>query len=478
MMGISRGLKDQGLLPERFLMVSNRLPYKLAVVDGRTTFQRNAGGLVAALDPILRACGGIWVGWSGSYDDPPPEGLVDIAGAERPYQLKPLALDRRETNRYYFGYSNRCLWPLFHYFQEYCEFNNDHWKEYRSVNDRFAEAVIEEYRSGDFIWVQDYHLTLVPAMIRQRIPDARIGYFLHIPFPSPEVFMVEPHAREILEGILGADLIGFHLDESSRNFKESVESATSHRCTRSEIVKVSGRPVRVGSYPISIDFARIAELAGSDAVEGSVRELRQDRPDQAIAFGVDRLDYSKGIPQRLKAIQLMLEKHKDLRGRFTYIQVSSPSRTEIQTYDAMRQEIERLVGHINGRYGGRGCIPIDYRYGTMPLQDLLAYYRAADVALVTPLRDGMNLVAKEFVASRTDDDGVLVLSRLAGAARELKDAVLVNPYDTEGMAEGIYAALNMHGDERRRRMQNLRNTVKRNDIYWWLERFLRDAETR
>jgi trehalose 6-phosphate synthase/phosphatase len=219
-------------------------------------------------------------------------------------------------------------------------------------------------------------------------------------------------------------------------------------------------------------------MAGSDAVEASVRELRKDRPNQIIAFGVDRLDYSKGIPQRLKAIQQMLEKHEDLRGRFTYIQVSSPSRTEIQTYDAMRQEIERLVGHINGRYGGRGCIPIDYRYDTMSQQELVAHYRAADVALVTPLRDGMNLVAKEFIASRIDNDGILVLSTLAGAARELKDAVLVNPYDTEGMAEHFYSAINMPADEQRRRMMNLRNIVKRNDIYWWLERFLRDAETR
>lgn len=477
-MGISRGLMEQGFLPERFLMVSNRLPYKLEVIDGKTTMKRNAGGLVAALDPVLRKCGGIWVGWSGSYDNPPPAGLIDMPGSERPYKLKPLALGRQETNRYYLGYSNRCLWPLFHYFQEYCEFNNSHWKEYSSVNARFADAVIEEYQKGDFIWVQDYHLTLVPAMIRKKIPDARIGYFLHIPFPSPEVFMVEPHAREILEGILGADLIGFHLDESSRNFKESVEISTSHRCTRSEIVKVSGRPVRVGSYPISIDFARISDTAGSSATEASVRELKSDRPDQVIAFGVDRLDYSKGIPQRLNAIQLMLEKYGDLRGRFTYIQVSSPSRTEIQTYDAMRQEIERLVGHINGRYGGRGCIPIDYRYDTMSSEELIAYYRAADVALVTPLRDGMNLVAKEFIASRVDNDGVLVLSRLAGAARELKDAVLVNPYDTEGMAESFYSAINMPHDEQERRMRNQRNIVNRNDIYWWLERFLRDAETR
>ncbi len=457
------------------IVVSNRLPYKLEDADGSIQVQRSEGGLVTALDPILRLKGGIWVGWAGT--DRELGGVdVNMEDSTERYSLKPVPLSSQEVEEYYLGYANKCLWPLFHYFQEYCEFDNGQWETYKKVNRRFADAVVSEHREGDFIWVQDYHLALVPRLIREQIPGARIGFFLHIPFPNIEIYQVEPHAEELIEGMLGADVVGFHLRSSARHFIEAVTTLTEHRQERAGQVSVAGRRVKVGGYPISIDFRQFDTNARREGIEDEIRELRRGYRAAIFGFGVDRLDYSKGIPERLRAIETMLRKHRELQGRFTFIQVSSPSRVAVHTYRDLRGEIERLVGNINGKYGGRGCIPIDYRYESLSHEALAVHYRSANVALVTPLRDGMNLVAKEFVASRVDEKGVLVLSRFAGAARELDDALLVNPYDVEGMAEQIYRAITMSEEEQRRRMQHLRSVVRRNNVYWWLERFLHDID--
>jgi alpha,alpha-trehalose-phosphate synthase [UDP-forming] len=473
-------LLDKRLLPERFLIVSNRLPYQIDMEGDRVTYKRGVGGLVTALDPILRLTGGTWIGWTGSYDPVPEKILIDEdVDDQRGYHLRPLNLTRTEVEEFYLGYSNKCLWPLFHYFQEYCEFNRDHWKTYKEVNRKYADAIIDEYKPGDLIWIHDYHLMLVPGMVREKLPEARIGFFLHIPFPSDEIFLLEPHAQELLAGLLGSDLIGFHVDSYTYSFINSVAMLTHYRFSRGrKEINVDGRIVKVGSYPISIDFDFFAGLAARKEIQEKAQELRDYYNAEIIAIGVDRLDYSKGIRERLQAIEIMLDRFEDLRGKFTFIQISAPSRTKVQAYQEMREKIEGMVGRINGRFGGEGCLPVDYRYESYSQEDLVAYYLASDLALVTPLRDGMNLVAKEYAVSQLNNQGMLVLSRFTGAFNELGDAVIVNPYDPETMAERIHRALTIPAEEKRLRMERLREVVRRNDIYWWLERYLRDQLAR
>jgi len=469
-------LADDRILPKRFLVVSNRLPYGLSIEDGQVKYERGVGGLVTALDPILRLTGGTWIGWTGGYEPLPEKILIDQdADFTRGYHLRPLNLSWDEVDQYYLGYSNKCLWPLFHYFQEYCEFNRDHWETYKKVNRKFADAVVREYQDGDLIWIHDYHLMLVPAMVRKEIPDATIGFFLHIPFPNEDIYLLEPHAEELLHGLLGSDVVGFHLDSYAYNFLNAVSMLTDYRFEKGDKkVNVDGRFVKVGSYPISIDYDYFSGLAARDDLPEKVSELRDYYRADIVALGVDRLDYSKGILERLQAIEILLDRYPDVRGKFTFVQLSAPSRTKVHAYQTMREKVEGMVGRINGRFGGKGCIPIDYRYESHTQEDLVAYYRASDLALVTPLRDGMNLVAKEYVASQLDGCGVLVLSRFAGAYQELHDAVIVNPYDAEGMAERIHHAITLASEEKCRRMRRMREIVRRNDIYWWLERFLRE----
>jgi alpha,alpha-trehalose-phosphate synthase [UDP-forming] len=469
-------LLDKRLLPQRFLLVSNRLPYQIDLDEDGTTLKRGVGGLVTALEPIMQHTGGTWIGWSGNYETVPKRIQVGTqAGETQEYNLRPIPLSRKEVEDYYLGYSNKSLWPLFHYFQEHCEFNRDRWRVYQDVNRRFAEAVVEEYSDGDLIWVHDYHLMLVPAMLREALPDAKIGFFLHIPFPDVEVFLIEPQAKVLIEGLLGADLIGFHVDSYANKFLDAVSRLTDYRYSRSEKkIGMSERVIALGSFPISIDFDYFVTLASREETAKEVKAIRDYYHADVIALGVDRLDYTKGILERLKAIEIMLERHPDVQGRFTFVQVSAPSRTKVRTYRQMREQIEMTVGRVNGRFSGSGCLPIDYRYESLPQTQLAALYRATDLALVTPLRDGMNLIAKEYVASQLDETGALLLSRFTGAFSELKDAFVVNPYDREAMAEKIYQVIRTPEDEKRKRMQKLRNVVRRNDIYWWLERFLRE----
>ena len=464
-------------LPHRILVVSNRLPYQITVRRRKPVTKRGIGGLVTAVEPVLRLAGGTWIGWSGSYGSLPDRVTIEPGantGAAREFQLRLVHLTRDEIENYYLGYANKRLWPLFHYFQQHCEFNLQHWKTYQKVNRKFADVIVREYKSGDLIWIHDYHLLLVPALVRAKIPDARIAFFLHIPFPTEAIFAILPHAHDLLQGMLGSDLIGFHLPIYAEHFLNTVRLMTTCRFNRlGRSVIVEDRQVKVGSFPISIDFDYFNRLGSDQDVLAAARRLREYYPVRTLAFGADRLDYTKGILERLKALEIMLEKHPNLHGKFTFVQLSAPSRTKVKQYQRMRHEIEHLVGHIAGRFSKAGWVPVVYSYAGLPQSDLAAYYRAADIALITPLRDGLNLIAKEYVATHTDEDGVLVLSHLAGAAEELTDAVLVNPYDLEGMAEAIYGATQMRKKERQARMRRLREQVRHNDIYWWLEQFLR-----
>lgn len=464
-------------LPHRMLVVSNRLPYQITMRRGKPVTKHGIGGLVTAVEPVLRVSGGTWIGWSGSYGSLPEKVTIEPeAGADavREFQLRLVHLTKDEIENYYLGYTNKRLWPLFHYFQQHCEFNLQHWKAYQKVNHKFAEVIVREYQPGDLIWIHDYHLLLVPALVRAKIPDARIAFFLHIPFPTEDIFAILPQAHDLLHGVLGSDLIGFHLPIYAEHFLNTVREMTATHYDRlDQAISVDGRPVKVASIPISIDFDYFNRLGSDPEVLATAKQLREYYPVRTLAFGADRLDYTKGILERLKALEIMLEKHPSLQGKFTFVQLSAPSRTKVKQYQRMRHEIEHLVGHIAGRFSKAGWVPVVYSYGGLPQSDLAAYYRAADMALITPLRDGLNLIAKEYVATHSDEDGVLVLSKLAGAAEELTDAVLVNPYNLEGMAEAIYHATQMRKKERQARMRRLREQVKSNDIYWWLERFLR-----
>jgi trehalose 6-phosphate synthase/phosphatase len=389
-------------------------------------------------------------------------------------RLVPVPLSGDQVTRYYEGFSNGVLWPLFHYLIEQIPLQVSDWDAYVEANERFADVVAASYRPGDLIWVHDYQLLLLPGLLRRRIPDARIGFFLHIPFPSEELFRTLPARERILEGLLGADLVGFHTPAYLRHFATSLIDILG-LSVEIDRVQLPDREVRLGVFPMGVDAAMFDALAADPAVEEEARAIRGDGSVRLLV-GVDRLDYTKGIPRRLLAYERMLHAHPELRERVRLLQVAVPSRTGVGAYQDFRTLVDQLVGRINGAFGTPRWVPVHYIFRALSESDLVALYRAADVMLVTPLRDGMNLVAKEFIASRRDGDGVLVLSEFAGAAWELPEAVRVNPYDVEGAAEVYYRALTMPADERKARLVPLRSRVRAFDVHRWVSSFLEQLE--
>jgi trehalose 6-phosphate synthase/phosphatase len=456
----------------RLLIVSNRLPVTVRVgADGSSELIPAAGGLARGLAPWHERCQGLWVGWPGDLSrvDAPQRAAIETRLRER--GIVAVHLSRAQVDRYYHGFANRVLWPLFHYLIDRVPVDASGWDAYREVNQRFAEAVARECRSGDDVWVHDYQLMLVPAMLRDRLPNVRIGFFLHVPFPSSEVFRILPWRREILNGLLGADLVGFHTSAYMRHFLASLLHVDG---VEPEIdrVRVGQRDVRLGVFPLGIDAAAFGRLARDPGVLEDVAALRREAGERQILLGVDRLDYTKGIPRRLEAVQRLLQNRPDLRDRVRYIQVAVPSRGEVDSYERFKRHLEETVGRINGACGTLHSAPIHYVHRSVSMRELVALYRAADVMLVTPLRDGMNLVSKEFVASREDEDGVLVLSEFTGAAAELDGALVVNPYDIDAVAACIERGLSMPAAERAGRMRSLRRRVTAQTSDVWAEAFL------
>ncbi|WP_163996333.1 bifunctional alpha,alpha-trehalose-phosphate synthase (UDP-forming)/trehalose-phosphatase [Pyxidicoccus caerfyrddinensis] len=455
----------------RLLLVSNRLPVTVKVEKDSVSVVRSAGGLATGLSRPHERSGGVWLGWPGDVSR-----LTDAQRAKVEAQLEalrcvPLYLSASEVSRYYEGYSNRVLWPLCHYMVDRIPRQDRDWEIYRKVNERFADLVVRHYQPGDTIWVHDYQLMLVPGLLRQRLPDARIGYFHHIPFPSSEIFSTLPRRQALLRGLLGADLIGFHTVSYVRHFSGALMRQLGLDTDIDRVIW-DGREVRVGAFPMGIDAAAFESLANDPGVLEEVATLRRKAEGQRILLGIDRLDYTKGIPRRLLAVQRVLEREPAWRGRLRFIQVAVPSRTQVEAYAAYREKVDELVGRINGLYGGVHNVPVHYLYRSFNEKQLVGLYRAADVMLVTPVRDGMNLVAKEFCASRPDEDGVLVLSEFAGAAAEMDSALIVNAYDVEAIADAIEEALELSEDERRKRMRALREGVKSHDVHWWTSSFL------
>jgi trehalose 6-phosphate synthase/phosphatase len=455
----------------RILIVSNRLPVSVRAAADRVSLTAASGGLATGLRAHHEGSGGLWIGWPGDVSRLTSAQRAEVDTRLRARGIVPVPLSREQVDRYYHGFSNRVLWPLFHYLLDRIPVDAAGWDAYRQVNAAFADVVVREHRPGDTIWVHDYQLMLLPALLRERLPGARIGIFLHIPFPAPEVFRILPWRREILMGLLGADLVGFHTFAYTRHFLESLLLVDGVEVDIDR-VRVGGREVRLGAFPMGIDAAQFAATAAHPDTLARVETIRRDAGGRQIVLGIDRLDYTKGIPRRLQAIERLLVDHPEMRDRVRYIQVAVPSRGEVDSYQRFKREVEESVGRINGACGTLSSVPVHYIHASVSHRELVALYRAADVMLVTPLRDGMNLVSKEFVASRVDDRGVLVLSELAGAAAELDGVLLVNPYDVDAVARTVRDALTMPAGEQRARMRRLRRRVMSRDIHAWAQSFL------
>ena len=447
----------------RVVIVANRLPVTLVGDGSHIEVRPSSGGLATGLSRIQQRHGARWIGWTGLASGSDDRGRRETEAQLGAMGMTPVHLSRAEIAGFYGRYSNGVLWPALHDMAVAASHDGD-WSTYCDVNARFADAIVRELRIGDLVWIHDYHLMLVPRLVRERCPHARIGFFLHTPFPRLESFMSLRHAASLLRGLLAADVIGVHTEEYAGNLRAA---ANVNRRPRGcdDFVRRGGIP-RVFACPMGVDVAALGAIAVRDDVRCEAERIRGGGP---VFVGVDRLDYTKGIPERLRAFDRVLESDAALRGHARLIQVAVPSREDVAGYAEIRGKVESTVARINARWGVPGWQPIQYLYGTVDLATLVALYRAADVMLVTPLRDGLNLVAKEFVASRVDNDGVLVLSEGAGAAAELRAALLVDPRDEGSMADAYIAALNMLPAERRVRMRHLRSTVTSHDVYRWAE---------
>jgi len=460
----------------RLLIVSNRLPITVRADDGAVHVERSAGGLATGLSGPHEKSGGLWIGWPGETDDLDERGRAELAARCAELRVVPVTLSKEDIRAYYESFSNSVLWPTFHYLMGQAPLYVPDWEAYESANDRFADAVAAVWKPGDTVWVHDYQLMRVPALLRKRIPEARIGFFLHIPFPASDVFRTLPARAELLEGLLASDLVGFHTSAYLRHFASSVLWILGAPVDV-DSVRWKGREVKLGVFPMGVDAAGFAAKALGEDVDLRVRGIRGEDEAALVLVGIDRLDYTKGIPRRLLAFERLLQKHPELREKTRLIQVAVPSRTSVDAYQDFRAEVDRLVGRINGAFATARWTPVHYLYRSLSEQEVIDLYRSADVMLVTPLRDGMNLVAKEFVASRVDGDGVLVLSEFAGASSELAEAVHVNPYDVDGVADALVRALTMPESERRARMKGLRDRVARWDVARWASSFLETLGT-
>jgi trehalose 6-phosphate synthase len=451
----------------RFVVVANRLPVDEVVDDsGKRGWTRSPGGLVSALHPTVRNRGGAWIGWAGSTGDPPEPFELDGMW------LYPIGLSGQELDYYYEGESNATIWPLYHDAVETPEFHR-HWRQaYAKVNQRFAQAAADLAAPGALVWIHDYQLQLVPAMIRELRPDLRIGFFLHIPFPPVELFMQLPWRTRLLQGLLGADLVGFQRPGGAENFLRLTRSLLGLEPEGDHVV-VDGRTVTARAFPISIDVAEMEQLAADPHIQQRAKQLGEELGgNRRLFLGVDRLDYTKGIEHRLKAYRELLAEGRLSNREVALVQVATPSRLRVAQYRQLRERVEREVGRINGEYGEVGIAPVHYLFRSYDREELLALYLAADVMLVTPLRDGMNLIAKEYVAARLDNSGALVLSEFTGAAAELPEAFLVNPHDVDGLKEAFVAALETPAAERSERMRKMREHVCAHDVRRWAKEFL------
>jgi len=464
----------------RLVIASNRLPFTVSIKEGRPKFAPSPGGLTTGLWSYLQRVRTdspgrldfLWVGWPGANVAPDQQPAVKEFGQTQ-FHASPVFLPEESMDRFYLGFCNRTLWPLFHYFTTLARFEEEDWQEYQRVNHAFARALAEVLQPEDILWIHDYHLLLLPRLMRERFPHVPIGFFLHIPFPSFEVFRLlpRPWRTEIMEGLLGSSLIGFHTHDYTRDFLTSVLRTAGYEHHLGDLT-LGDRVAKVDTFPMGIDFAHFAETAANPDTETRVAELRQKFQGQKIIFSVDRLDYTKGILNRLHGYDLFLKRHPEWHGKVVFIASVAPSRIGVSSYQSMKQEVEETVGRIVGAYGNVNWTPLIYQFRNLGFEEIVPLYRLCDVALVTPLRDGMNLVAKEFIASRPDQTGVLILSEMAGASKEMGGALLINPFHLEDFARTLEQALTMPVEEQVRRNQFIQDRLRRYDVNRWADEFV------
>jgi len=466
-------------MEKRLVVVSNRLPIVVEQeAGGDWSIRPGSGGLVTALAPLMKARQGVWVGWPGCGPEAPIEDLVSRFGRQQGYDLELVPLTDEEVEDYYRGFSNETLWPLFHNLLGNCHFNHRQFQVYDEVNRRFAEKTAEVARPRDFVWIHDYQLFLTGRHLRRMDYRGTLAFFLHIPFPPLALLRRLPWKDAVLQGLLSYDLIGFQTQRDQRNFIHCVTSLCEgvkvlQRHRQYSLLGLGQRRIKVGHYPISIDFGDFAARAASEEVRDEAWYLHEHYAKRQLMLGVDRLDYTKGIPERFLAFERALEKYPEMRRRVSLLQVVVPSRTLVPDYIDLKARLEQLAGRINGRFSEHGWIPLHYYFRSLDSRQLLAHYRASEIALVTPLCDGMNLVAKEYCACCVDNRGVLLLSEFAGAADQLgRHALSVNPYDVEGTSDAMYEAFRMPLPERERRMAALRGQIRRHDVHRWMRSFV------
>ena len=467
---------------QRLIVVSNRLPIAIEEIDERDgggyRAQPGSGGLVTAMGPVLAERGGRWVGWFGMADSPEVRAAIEGAEHQMGYSLDGVPLTDDEVEGYYRGFANEVLWPLFHDFVGYTNFDPKYWPTYLQVNRKFAQRVAQIAGPADFVWIHDYHLMMVGHELRAMGVQQQLGFFLHIPFPSLDLFSKMPWRQQILEGLLDYDLVGLQTERDLRNLAQCVKHRIPDAVIEDagELCRIEmpgGRVVHVGVFPISIDYEDFLHRSVADPVSEMVAQVRAQLPGRRLILGLDRLDYSKGIPQRIAAFGNALDRYPELRGKTTMLQVVVPSRTRVEEYATLKDEIDRLVGAVNGRHTRAGWAPIQHIFRSLTPTELLAYYRVCDIALITPLKDGMNLVCKEYCACSLEGNGVLILSEFAGAAQQLSDgALIVNPFDIEQVADSIKQAVQMPDEERRERMQKLRRIIHEYDVFRWVEHYM------
>ncbi len=468
------------------IIISNRLPIQLQISNGEITAVPSVGGLATGMKSVHSGKDSLWIGWSGLTDEEiPPDLAPEIDKALSSHGAAKVLLSQQEVDGFYYGFSNRTIWPLFHYFLEYAEFELENWETYKKVNRKFADAILQKTEETDIIWVHDYQLMLVPRMVREERPQMTIGFFLHIPFPSYEIFRTLPWREEILQGLLGSDLIGFHTYDYERHFLSSVRRLLGLEVSFNEVF-LEERVIKVDSFPMGIDYKKFSEAAkehaGRSADQHSELQQRLNQhkisvPTSKFLLSIDRLDYSKGIAKRLNAFEYFLNKYPEYKEKVRLIILTVPSRSEVPQYQLLKKEVDELVGRINGQFSTVNWTPIWYFYRSMPFDNLIDLYTSSDIAWLTPLRDGMNLVAKEYVATRTDKSGVLILSEMAGSANEMHEALLINPNNFEQIADALHEAINMPVEEQRRRNGEIQNRLERYNIEKWANSFMNSLRT-
>jgi len=453
------------------IIISNRLPVKMDIMPtGEIQFKASEGGLATGLGSVYKQGDNIWIGWPGHYINSFEEQQSVIEELTKE-NMRPVFLTAEEIKLFYEGFSNEVLWPNFHYFPQLVVYDDKYWEAYEKVNQKFCDAILQYTEEGDTLWVHDYQLLLLPQKLRDKLPRIAIGYFNHIPFPSFEMFRMLPWRKSLLLGLLGADLIGFHTYDDMRHFLSSVNRLTQFS-VKDQFVQKGERRVKVDAFPMGIDYDRYADSAASPETISQEVEYRTALGGKRLILSIDRLDYTKGIPQRLRAFHEFLIRYPQFKEKVSLVMVVVPSRDQVGMYKDLKETVDELVGRINGTHGNMKWTPVHYFYRSIPMQKLSAYYRIADVGLVTPLRDGMNLVAKEFIASKLDKKGVLILSEMAGAAKELSDALLINPFDKNAFVEAMYQALTMPVSEQRNRIEKMQVSLKKYNIHHWVRIFM------